>query len=78
MSHYIDEYGNIYLPEYTINDYRASLMDALTMVNSKENSKFLMSFIEKNIDEYFKKSMSALDVLLDLQNRLEKEKQEWQ
>ena len=73
MSHYIDEYGNIYLPEYTIRDYRASLMSDLTMVNSEENSKFLMSFIEKNIDEYFKKNLSALDVLLDIQNKIKKE-----
>jgi len=36
MSHYIDKYGNIYLPEYTIRDYRASLMSDLTMVNSEE------------------------------------------
>ena len=69
---YIDKDGIIHTPKPTIKEYSASILETLMLANSKEDSEFLMSLIKKNIEDYYKKNLSALDILTEIQSKMEK------
>ena len=70
--YYMDKYGIIHIPKSTIEEYSASILETLMLANSKEDSEFLMSLIKKNIEDYYKKNLSALEILTEIQSKMEK------
>lgn len=70
--YYMDKDGIIHIPKSTIEEYSASILETLMLANSKEDSEFLMSLIKKNIEDYYKKNLSAFEILTEIQSKMEK------